>query len=309
MSVPKALPWIALVTVWIVWGSTYLGIRVAVHTIPPFLMAGTRYIIAGGVLYAILVVTNRAQHRWPSRVAWKSLVIRGFALLVVGNGLVCFAEQEIASSVAALLVATVPMFMIVIEALSVKKRVAGWSIVGLATGSLGIVMLVGLPGGSMPIVPAMLVIVAALSWAAGSVYAHQHAEGQMSPFQPALEMVIGGTGLLIVGLIAGEFQTFAFANVSRSSVLGMVWLIGPGAMLGYSAYAYAVRTLPTGIVSTYAYINPVVAVILGALFAGEALTRNVVIGGLAIILSVIAIIAGGRERVKVPSTAQLSKAS
>ncbi|MFN2528169.1 MAG: EamA family transporter [Candidatus Baltobacteraceae bacterium] len=289
------MPWIALLTVWIVWGSTYLGIRVAVQTIPPFLMAGTRYLVAGALLYAILFATNRTKHGWPTREAWKSLIIRGFALLVVGNGFVSFAEQQLASSVAALLVATVPMFMIVIEAISAKKKIAGWSIAGLAAGTLGIVMLVGLPGGALPIVPSLLIIVAALSWAAGSVYARHHADGEMSPFQPALEMLIGGAGLLVVGLAAGELRRFSFGNVSHLSLLGMAWLIGPGAMLGYSAYAYAVRTLPTGIVSTYAYINPVVAVILGAWLASEGLTRNVLIGGLAIILSVVAIIAGGRQ--------------
>lgn len=310
LSSSKPLAWLSLLTVWILWGSTYLGIRVGVQSIPPFLMAGTRYVIAGVLLYAILLLTNRRDHRAPTRSEWIALSIKACALLVVGNGLVCLEEQHIASSIAALIIATVPMFMIVLEAAVEKKPVAGWSVAGLAGGMAGVIALVGLPGSSVALGPTLLLVLAALSWAAGSVYARRYA-GRSNVFHPALEMIVGGIVLLLVAAGSGEIRSFNVTEVTRPSLLGLLWLIGPGAMLGYSAYMYAVRNLPSGIVSTYAYVNPVVAVILGALVAGEAVTRNVVVGGLLIVLSVVAIIAGGQQRAKEPLRApsQVSKAS
>jgi drug/metabolite transporter (DMT)-like permease len=286
------LAWVSLVIVWFVWGSTYLGIRVAVETIPPFLMAGVRYVIAGTLLYAILRVASRGSYKPFSRGELKRIAISGLLLLVGGNGLLCFAETRVASGVAALIVATVPIWMIVIDAIITKKRISAWSTAGLILGTIGVATLVGAPSNSIPLVYAAIILIASLSWAAGSIYSHHKAEEELNPLAPAVEMLIGGAGQIAVALAIGEFRNFHLAAVSLPSIWGFVWLITAGAMLGYTAYAYAVRTLPARITATYAYINPIVAVALGATILSEPITPTIIAGGTIIIAAVAAIIAG-----------------
>lgn len=290
VSLPKLLPWIALLTVWIVWGSTFLGIRVAVETIPPFLMAGVRYTLAGAILAGAMLVWNRGLLAQITRKQWYGLALMAFLLLVCGNGLLCFAEMRLQSGVAALIVATVPIWMLVIDAVLDRRALAPLATAGLVLGTLGIAALVGLHFGAIPLGPSLLVLFGASMWAIGSVYARRNAGEHANPIVPALEMLIGGIMLLIVAAISGEATHVHLASISRASVYGFLWLVGPGAIVGYTAYAYVVRKLPTHITATYAYVNPIVAVILGTLLAGEALTINVVIGGAAVILSVVAIL-------------------
>ena len=294
-SWPKALPWIALVAVWFLWGSTYIAIRAAVETIPPLLMAGVRYLIAGGLLAGVLVLWNRAWLRSITRAQWISLTIASFALLVVGNGLLCIEERVVPAGAAALVVATTPIWLMLIDAALDRRAIAKLALVGLALGSLGIVALVGMPGGGIAIGPAMMILVGAFSWAAGSVYMRRNAGSHGNPLIPALEMLVGGVMLTIAAFATGEFAHVNLAAISSQSIAGFWWLVGPGAIVGYSAYGYAVRKLPTPIVATYAYINPIVAVILGALVLGEALTPNVLVGGAAIVLAVIAILRAPRH--------------
>jgi drug/metabolite transporter (DMT)-like permease len=287
---PRTLAWIALVTVWIVWGSTYLGIRVAVETIPPFLMAGVRYIIAGLLMSGALLIWKRSLLSQVSAKQWKSLALMAALLLLGGNGLLCFAEQSIASGVAALIVATVPIWMLVIDSVLERKAPAPLAMLGLVLGTLGIVMLVGLHFGSIPIVPAIIVLIGSISWAVGSVYARRSSDGHNNPLVPALEMLIGGVMLTLVAIASGEASHVNLAAISKESIFGFLWLVGPGALLGYTAYGYAVRSLPTHVTATYAYVNPVVAVILGTTLIGEPITLNVIIGGSAVVLSVVAIL-------------------
>lgn len=286
----RMLPWLALITVWIVWGSTYLGIRLAVETIPPFLMAGVRYTIAGLLLTAALLAWKRSLLAQITSQQWKALAITALLLLVLGNGLLCFAEQRLESGVAALIAATVPIWMLVIDSVLDRRALAPLAIVGLVLGTLGIAALVGLHFGAIPIVPSLLVLCGASAWAIGSVYAARGADTHSNPLLPALEMLMGGAMLTIVAFVTGEAQHVQLAHVSMQSIYGFWWLVGPGAILGYSAYGYAVRTLPTHVTATYAYVNPVVAVLLGAAIAGERITANVVVGGTAVVLSVIAIL-------------------
>ena len=286
----RNLAWLSLITVWIVWGSTYLGIRFAVQTIPPFLMAGVRYTIAGLLLCGALLLWKRSLLAEITLSQWKSLAVTAVLLLVCGNGLLCFAEQRIASGVAALIVATVPIWMLAIDSALERRLPSTSAMAGMAVGTLGIAALVGLRFGSIPLVPALLVLLSALCWAAGSVYARRNANGHGNPLVTALEMVLGGVMLTIVASFSGETSHFHLSAISRESFLGFLWLVGPGAIVGYTAYGFAVRALPTQVTSTYAYVNPVVAVILGTLIAAEPLTANVIVGGVAVVVSVVTIL-------------------
>jgi drug/metabolite transporter (DMT)-like permease len=286
----RSLAWLSLGTVWILWGSTYLGIRFAVQTIPPFLMAGVRYTIAGLLLCTALLIWKRSLLADITPSQWKSLAITAFALLVCGNGLVCFAEQHLASGVAALIAATVPIWMLAIDSVLERRRPSTMAVIGLVFGTLGIAALVGLHFGSTPIGPALLVLLAAFCWAAGSVYTRRYANGHNNPLVTGLEMVMGGVMLTLLAALTGETSHVHVSAISRESLLGFLWLVGPGAIVGYTAYGVAVRSLPTHVTSTYAYVNPVVAVILGTLIAGEPVTANVIVGGVAVIASVVAIL-------------------
>ena len=290
----RSMPWIALIAVWILWGSTYLGIRVAVETIPPFLMAGTRYIIAGLVLSVIMLAWRRdllSQLRAPQ---WWSLTLTAFLLLGIGNGLLCYAEMTVQAGVASIVVATVPIWMVVIAALVNRAQLTIASIVGLALGTIGIVALAGVPGANVPLVPTILMLIGSFAWALGSVYARKHAELRRNPLIPALEMFVGGIILCIIGLAIGEGHRLNLASVTRESFSGWLWLITGGALVGYTAYGYAVRKLPTHVVATYGYINPIVAVALGAWLLHERVTLNIILGGAAIVLAVVGILTSQR---------------
>jgi drug/metabolite transporter (DMT)-like permease len=279
-----------LITVWILWGSTYLGIRVAVESIPPFLMAGVRYLIAGSLLTGAMLLWKRdllSQLRAPQ---WLSLTMTAFLLLGIGNGLLCYAEMTLHTGVAAIVVATVPIWMVVIAALLSRTSITLGSGIGLGLGTIGIAALAGIPGGGVPFVPTLLVLIGSFSWALGSVYARRHADLRTNPIIPALEMFVGGIILVIIGLATGEAAHFDPHAVTSASLGGFWWLVGPGALVGYTAYNYAVRKLPTHIVATYAYVNPIVAVALGAWLLHERITLNVVLGGAAIVLAVVAIL-------------------
>jgi drug/metabolite transporter (DMT)-like permease len=289
-SLLHALPWVALITVWILWGSTYLGIRVAVETIPPFLMAGVRYLIAGSLLTGAMLLWKRdllSQLRAPQ---WLSLAMTAFLLLGIGNGLLCYSEMTVHSGVAAIVVATVPIWMVVIAAVLSRSGITLGAGIGLALGTIGIATLAGVPGGGVPLVPTLLMLFGSFSWALGSVYARRHAELRANPIIPALEMFVGGIILVVMGLVTGEAAHLDLHAVTAASIGGFLWLVGPGALVGYTAYNYAVRKLPTHIVATYGYVNPVVAVSLGAWLLHEPLTLNVILGGAAIVLAVVAIL-------------------
>jgi drug/metabolite transporter (DMT)-like permease len=288
------LSWISLITVWFVWGSTFLGIRVAVQSIPPFLMAGTRYVVAGTLLAAIVWFMQGRARPKITREELLAAIVTAFLLLVCGNGLLSFSEIRLESGTAALLVATTPVWMILIDAFF-SRKLRRTALAGIILGTLGVVALVGAPSMHGSLGSAVLVLVGSFAWAVGSVYARRHSAQHLNPILPALEMLAGGIMLCIVGIAAGEVHNAHFTQLPAAAVGGWLWLVIAGAMIAYSAYAYAVRTLPTNIVATYAYVNPVVAVILGALLLKESLSWNVLAGGGAIVLSVIAIMLGNRE--------------
>jgi drug/metabolite transporter (DMT)-like permease len=288
----KALPWIALVVVYFVWGSTYLGIRVAVQTIPPYLMIGCRYIIAGSLLFALQWLFAREKPPMPRRDELLRIAVTAVLLLVIGNGLLCLVETRMETGTAALLIASTPIWMVLLDAARARRLPSSIAVAGIVIGTAGIVALVGRSSSHADIALSVLLLLASLSWAAGSIYA---SEGTHHPLTASLEMTMGGVFSAIVGLALGEATHFKLAAVTAESLWGMIWLITAGAMLGYSAYAYAVRNLPALTVATYAYVNPVVAVILGVLILREPITWNIVAGGAAIVSSVVLILLGSRK--------------
>ena len=289
----RSLPWLALVAVWILWGFTYLAIRVGVETLPPYLMIGTRYVIAGLLLGAIQYAMARVK---PGLPTWKDLgriAVMGILLLVIGNGFLAVAETRVPSGASALLVASTPIWMLILEALRTRTAIGLASLAGLVTGTAGIVVLVGVEAAHANGPYAALILIGSFAWALGTIYAR--AVETRHPLAAAMEMVAGGLFSVAVGACLGEAAHFSFAHVSPQSWYGMLWLIVGGAMVGYTAYVYVVRNLPAPTVATYAYVNPVVAVWLGVLFLGEPVTWKLLLGGAAVIVSVAVILLGNRR--------------
>jgi drug/metabolite transporter (DMT)-like permease len=288
----RALPWIALVVVYIVWGSTYLGIRVAVATIPPYLMTGIRFATAGSLLFALQWIGSKEKPTLPNRGSIVAIVVTAVLLLVIGNGLLCIAETRVESGTSALLLATTPIWMLLIDALRTRSVPSRAAMAGVVIGSAGIATLVGRGAGNANVLFASIIMIASSAWAAGSVYARDKDHG---PMTASLEMFAGGVLCIIVGLLAGEASHFRVRAISPQSIWGMVWLITGGAMLGYSSYAYALRALPVATVATTSYVNPVVAVILGAMVLREPVTWNILAGGVAVVGCVVLILIGNRQ--------------
>ncbi len=288
----NALPWIALIAVYFLWGSTYLGIRVAVETIPPYLMTGARYFIAGAVLLGLQWAFSKAKPKLPTRTEFVQITIIAVALLTIGNGLLCIAEQRVESGTAALLIASSPIFMVVLDALRSRKAPSMTAMAGIVVGTIGIVALVGKSPARSDAIMAGLILFSSFAWAAGAVYARGTTH---HPLTASLEMIVGGALSVLVGLALGEAPHVHVAGISHQSLWGMLWLIVGGAMIGYSAFAYAVRTLPTATLATYGYVNPVVAVILGAIVLREPVTWRLLAGGALVIGSVVLILLGNRQ--------------
>lgn len=296
----KTKIWIALIALYIVWGSTYLAIRFAVETIPPFLQAGLRFFISG----LILVLWRRAAgDEMPTRIQWRSLTIIGTLLLLGGNGLVSFAEQRIASGVAALIVGTVPLWLVLIEALRPGGVKPTWqAIVGLIVGFGGIYLLVGPSeiSGKLQFdaIGTIAVIFASFFWSVGSIYSRSAELPKSALMMTGAEMVAGSIPILLVSLVLGEWQSFNFDQVSTESWLGLIYLITFGSMIGFVAYIWLLQNAPISLVATYAYVNPLVAVLLGAWLASEPLTPRILAAAGIIIGSVVFINWARQAKVK-----------
>lgn len=301
----KTKVWLALLAIYIVWGSTYLAIRFAVETIPPFFHAGLRFLVSGLVL---LVWRKLAGDPLPTRKQWISLAVIGTLLLLGGNGLVSWAEQTIPSGVAALIIGAVPMFLVIAEAFRPGGVKPTWRvIVGLLIGFTGIYLLVGPSefSGGMKLDPlgVLALLTACALWASGSVYS-KHADLPKSALMmTGAEMLMGSLSLFIVSVATGELKGFNFAQVSDSSWLGLAYLITFGSMIGFVSYAWLLQNAPISLVATYAYVNPLVAVLLGFLFAGEDLSLRILAASVIIIGSVVFINSGNRSGKKVENRA------
>ena len=287
----------ALGIVYVVWGSTYLGIAVMVQTLPPLVAAGVRYSVAGLILLAVLIGWHRLRGQRlerPSLIHWRSVVIIGALLLVGGNGGVVLGEVLIPSGIAALIVATSPIWMMVFEALVVRERPSRLSVVGLVAGTIGVAILVVPLQGSEPINPVGIALVAgaAITWSIGSVYARR-APLPKSPFQEAgLQMLAGGAIMLAVGVLRGELASVDPSSFSTASVLAVLYLIIFGSLVAFTAYIWLLNNIAIGVVSTSAYVNPIVAVALGVVILGETLTPRTLLAAVIIIGAVIALVSG-----------------
>ena len=276
----------AFAAVYVIWGSTYLAIRIAVTSVPPFLSAGARFLIAGALAYVWLRARG---HPSPTRPEWRAAAVVGLLLLLGGNGLVSWAEMRISSGAAALLVAFVPIWIVLLDRRR-HGRPPGILVLALAGGLLGIVILIGpdqLAGaGRVDIVGAAAVLLATISWAVGSLHS-RHATLPPSPFMAtAAEMLTGGAGLLAVSVLTGELIDFNPAGIPREALAAIAYLVVFGSFVALSAYVWLLRVQPTERVATYAYVNPVVAVLLGAVVLGEPLTPRVIVASAIIVASV-----------------------
>jgi drug/metabolite transporter (DMT)-like permease len=286
----KTKIWIALLALYIVWGSTYLAIRFAVETIPPFFHAGIRFLVSG----IILVVWQRgAGQAMPTRKQWVSLAIIGCLLLLGGNGLVAWAEQTIPSGVAALVIGAIPLFLVVAEAIRPGGVKPNWqAIIGLLVGFAGIFILIGpseISGSATKLdsFGIIALLAACLFWATGSVYS-KHAELPKSTLMSTGgQMLMGSIGLFAVSLATGELSGWDPAGVTTKSILGLVYLILIGSLIGFVSYGWLLQNAPISLVSTYAYVNPIVAVFLGNIFASEPLEPRIWLAAAIIVGSVI----------------------
>ena len=284
---PRVLVPVALISLYLVWGSTYLAIRVALASYPPFLMAGVRFLCAGGVLYAFLRWRGMAA---PTRAQWINSAVTGALLLGLGNGLVCYAEQSVASGLAAVAVAGMPLFAAMFGGMYGQwPRRMEW--LGLAVGFAGVVLLN--LGGGMAGAPlgAIALVVAAMSWAFGSVWSRRR---DMPPaaMNTAAQMLTGGAILFVGALLFGERFPH---DPTSSATFALAYLAGMGSLVGFSASLYLLNTVRPALATSYAYVNPPVAVLVGAFFGGESVHAFDVVA-MAIILSGVALIAFARER-------------
>lgn len=293
--------------VYILWGSTYLAIRFAVATIPPFLMAGARHLIAGAILYPL--ARTRTGER-PTRANWSAATLVGVLLLFGGNGGVCWAEQIVPSGVTALLVATVSLWMVAIDWLRPGGvRPTGRVFAGLALGFAGLAFLVGpskLAGSDrVNLLGAAVLLLASLSWATGSVFS-RHLELPRAPLLgTAMQSLAGGALLIVVGLLTGQGARLNESAVSLRSMVALGYLVVFGSLLGFSAYTWLLAHAPPTRVGTYAYVNPVVAMFLGWAFAGERITLRTLAAAAVIIAAVVLVITArprATPKVEVPLT-------
>jgi drug/metabolite transporter (DMT)-like permease len=286
----------AFAAVYLVWGSTYLFMRFAVETLPPVSVAGVRYFLAGAILYAF----TRVRHGRPA----VSLPSRGNAvvgiLLTAGNGSVALAVQRIPSGVAALLVAMTPCFMVLLEWLwRGGARPRPGVVVGLLLGMAGTLVLVGprsFGGSRIDPLGAAIVLGGSVAWSVGSIYARTLPRYESAARTSAVQMLWGGAVVTVIAALSGDLARFSVTTASAKSIFALAYLILIGSLIGYSAYMYLLGATTAARASTYAFVNPVVAMVLGTLFAGEPLTARVLVAGAIIVLAVALITVSGSER-------------
>jgi drug/metabolite transporter (DMT)-like permease len=281
----------AFAAIYFVWGSTYLAIRIAIGSMPPFLMAGTRHLIAGLVLYGWLRARGTAA---PTRRNWIAGAVIGVLLLACGNGAVVWAEQRVPSGLAALIVAMVPVWMVVVEWLRPGGRTPrGGVVIGLAVGLIGVGLMVApgriAGGGRVDAIGAMVLMFGSIAWSIGSVYSKKLPLPDSPQLATAVEMLAGGMTLLIGGALTGELRGFHPSTVTPASALALLYLIVFGSFIGFSAYVWLLRVSTPARVSTYAYVNPAVAVFIGWSLAGEPLSPRTLLAAGIIVSAVVLI--------------------
>jgi drug/metabolite transporter (DMT)-like permease len=284
---PEWRVWLALWTVYIVWGSTYLGIRVVVETAPPLISAGARFSLAGLLVYAFLFLSHgRERVRLSLRQAAGASAV-GVCLVLGGNGMVSIAEQTVPSSFAALIYASIPLWIVLLRAFA-REHPSKATLIGVAVGYLGLAILL-LPGarpGDVSVGWALVLCAGAFSWAIGSFYSRQLPLPDDAALAMAATTIGGGAVALTVGFSVGEGSDLDFGALSARSLVGFVYLVLIGSVVGFSAYVWLLKNAPISKVATYAYVNPVVALFLGWLILSENIRPSSLIGAAVIVASV-----------------------
>ena len=297
--------WTAMAIIYIVWGSTFLAIRVMVATIPPLLGAGIRFLIPGIILLAIIAVARGSRH--IRKVNWTqfwALALIGMVLLPGSNGLLTVAEQDLPSGLAALLVATIPVFVVLLRLLSGDRTTVS-TLLGVVVGLIGVAFLV-LPNDhmhSVPLIPSLLALTAAALWAAMS-FATQRLSLPEDPFVCAAWMMIaGGVVMITIGIGSGELTGLQLGSLAPNSVLAFVYLAVTNSLLAYTASVWLTRNAPISLVSTYAYVNPLIAVLLGWWLLNESVSVTTAVAAALIITSTVLIVS--RESAYTPKPQRL----
>jgi drug/metabolite transporter (DMT)-like permease len=278
---------LALATIYLVWGSTYLAIRVTDRTMPPFLMSSARFLIAGVALYAF-ASRGRARPTWRQ---WRAAAIVGAALLLIGNGGVAWAETRLESGLAALIVAIIPLWVALMDRTFFGRRLSVSAMAGLVVGFAGVALLVR-PGGGGDVVAMLALVGTTAAWAGGSLYAR----GAQLPESPLLgasmQMLAASLFLGIAGLVSGEASDVHTSSFATKPVIAFVYLVLIGSLIAFSAYAWLLQNVRISVVSTYAFVNPVVAVALGTVFLDESIGWTTIVAGAAIVVAVVLIVTG-----------------
>jgi len=298
--------WVGLLTVYLVWGSTYLGIRIAIETIPPFLMASARFLVAGGLLYVVSIRGGDREGDRPGRAEWRDAAISGGFFFLGGMGLVALGEQTVPSGIAALLIGLMPLWLAVIGRMWIGERLPIVVLAGIALGFVGVAILAA-PSGTDRLEPWGLaaLIVSPISWATGSLYTAHRARVPRRPLVgAAMQMLAGGVLLGIAGMATGELRRVRLEAISPESLWALVYLTFVGSLIGFTAFGWLLRLAPLSLVGTYAYVNPVVAVFLGWVLLAEPITSRTIVAGAIIVLAVAIIVtARGRLARRVPPEA------
>lgn len=286
----KTRIWIALLTLYLAWGSTYLAIHYAVQSIPPFLMSGVRFLVAGLILF---IWRRFAGDPAPTRENWRSAAIIGSLLLVGGIGVLTWVEQYVPSGMAALIIAATPLWVVLLGTIrrggSLPTRLTA---VGVLMGLVGIFILINpLKSTNQPQDTNLwmegILLLAALSWAVGSVYSHEANLPKSALLSTGMELLAGSAGAFLLGLVTGETSRIEVSSITLNSLAGLVYLTIVGSLVGFVCYTWLLQAAPTTLVVTYAYVNPLVALILGSLLVKETLTTQVLIATPLILLAVI----------------------
>jgi drug/metabolite transporter (DMT)-like permease len=293
---------LALATVYLVWGSTYLAIRITDRTMPPLLMSSVRFLVAGTALY---LFAGRGRQR-PTLGQWGAAAIVGAALLLVGNGGVAWAETRLESGLAALIVALIPIYVAVLDRIFFGRRLSPVAVAGVVIGFVGVALLVRTGGGG-DVVAAVALVFTTSAWAAGSLYARGANLPESPLLAASMQMLAAGVFLGIAGLVSGEARGIHADSFGAKPVIAFVYLVLFGSLLAFSAYAWLLKNVRISVVSTYAFVNPVVAVALGTLFLKESIGWTTIVAGAAIVVAVVLIVTA-RAPVRKPVAGQAPEA-
>lgn len=288
----RTTAWTALITLYILWGTTYLAIDEMIGSIPPLIGAGSRFVVAGGSLLLFRLWRTK---RWPTRENWIGAAVIGIFLILGGNAFVALSEQSVPTGIVALVIALVPIWLALIDRVVLRNSPASWrTVVGLVAGFIGAALLVGTSmGGDISASGLGLAVAASLLWSVGTVYARHARLPDDALTGSAMQQLVGGVVTMAIGTALGDWNGFSLTDVTRSSMLGWIYLVIFGSWIGFTCYLWLVRNVRTSLVSTYAYVNPVVAVTLGIVVLNETLGPRQLIAGGVILASVALIVSSG----------------